>query len=108
MHANRTGSLTAHFVNALGERNIASLQTEDGHIVTYGKLNDGGILVTSTYIDGIDGSLRVSSLQVPGEQREKIELCRAHWDAEGALSAQESIVEPADLDNLLRLPKLPE
>lgn len=65
MHGSTGLSVSQRISAELGERDVASVKVSDLHLVTFGKLKDGGILVTSSYSTSGNETVIVSSLEIP-------------------------------------------
>jgi hypothetical protein len=84
-------------------------ETADGRVVTFGKLVDGGILVTSSFHDVAKGTLQVSSLLLSTADKNSAILNRSEWSKHGCTCEEEQLIDEALLQQLLPpLPKLVE
>jgi hypothetical protein len=109
MHSNSGLSLSQRFSTALQDRDVASLEVGEGHIITLGKLKDGGTLVTSTLVDPKDGSVQIASLELSEDGLLSADLHRANWSVEGCTAHEQHTVDQETMARFLPpLPKLSE
>lgn len=109
MHSNSGLSLSQRLSTALQDRDVASLEVGEGHIITLGKLKDGGTLVTSTLLDPKDGSVQIASLELSADGLLSADLHRATWTVEGCTAHEQRAVDQETITRLLPpLPNLSE
>jgi hypothetical protein len=114
MRSNRSLTLTEHLSAELGTSKVASIEAKEGHVITFGKLKDGGVLLTSSFNDEANGAVRVVSVELPPPGTTSALLNGSTWSPDGCVVDEgriitNPVVDRAELEGLFPpLPKLAE